>query len=81
MAKLSTLMLIILTSCTYTPISDSRGNQGEKIAFRYNDDLQTCRDIASENTFVWIPDKLEYEYKRLINTCMRNRGHSILSKE
>tara|TARA_A100001015_G_C14950454_1_gene696516 strand:- start:427 stop:726 length:300 start_codon:yes stop_codon:yes gene_type:complete len=99
MAKLSTLLLILLASCTYSPVSDSRGNQGEKVAYRFNDDLQTCRSIAKENTsnvieaskvvynwyvrpsLLFFPDKWEYSYKRMVNKCMTNRGHSILSDD
>lgn len=99
MAKLSTVLLLLLASCTYTPISDSRGNNGKEVAYRFNDDLQTCRAIADENTsdaleatkvvynwyvrpsLLWLPDKWEYDYKQMVNTCMTNRGHSILSKD
>ena len=30
-------------------------------------------------SLLWLPDKVEYNYKRLVNTCMTNRGHSVLS--
>ena len=99
MAKLSTLLLLLLASCTYTPINDSKGNRGSEVAMDFTDDLQTCRSIAAENTsnvieatkvvynwyvrpsLLWLPDKWEYDYKRMVNTCMTNRGHSILSKD
>lgn len=98
MLKLLVSMLLIV-SCTYTPINDSRGNQGKEKAFRFTDDLQTCRAIADENTsdiieaskvvynwyvrpsLLWFPDKWEYDYKRMVNKCMTNRGHSILSDD
>jgi hypothetical protein len=98
MLKLLVSMLLIV-SCTYTPINDSRGNKGEKVAYRFNDDLQTCRAIANENTsdvieaskvvynwyvrpsLLWLPDKWDYSYKQMVNKCMTNRGHSILSND
>jgi hypothetical protein len=98
MLKLLVSMLLIV-SCTYTPINDSRGNKGEKVAYRFTDDLQTCRAIADENTsdvieaskvvynwyvrpsLLWLPDKWDYSYKQMVNKCMTNRGHSILSND
>ena len=98
MVKLSTLLILLITSCTYNPIVDSRGNKGKEVSYRYSDDLQTCRAIADENTsdvmeaskvvynwyvrpsLLWLPDKWEYSYKKMVNTCMTNRGHSILSE-
>ena len=48
--KYTNSLLLLLASCIYTPISDSRGNNGKEVAYRFNDDLQTCRAIAEENT-------------------------------
>ena len=97
MVRLSVLLILFLSSCTYNPIVDSRGNKGKEVSYRYSDDLQTCRAIADENTsdvleaskvvynwyvrpsLLWLPDKWDYDYKRLVNTCMTNRGHSVLS--
>ena len=91
------LAILLVTSCSYKPITDSRGNKGKEVSYRFNDDLETCRSIAEENTsdiietgkvfynwyvrpsLLWLPDKAEYDYKRMVNTCMTNRGHSILS--
>mgnify|MGYP001216337060 CR=1 FL=1 len=91
------LSIMILSSCTYNPVVDHRGNNGQEVAYRYNDDLQTCRAIAKENTnelyestkkvynwyirpqLLWFPDKLEYDYKPMVNKCLQERGHSILS--
>ena len=98
MLKLLVSMLLIV-SCTYTPINDSKGNRGSEVAMNFSDDLQTCRAIADENTsdaleatkvvynwyvrpsLLWFPDKWEYDYKRMVNKCMTNRGHSILSND
>lgn len=44
------LIMLLLTSCTYKPVIDHRGNKGSEVAYRYNDDLQTCKAIAKENT-------------------------------
>jgi len=97
MVRISVLLMLFLSSCTYNPIVDSRGNKGKEVSYRYSDDLQTCRAIADENTsdvleaskvvynwyvrpsLLWLPDKWDYDYKRLVNTCMTNRGHSVLS--
>ena len=63
---------------------------------RYDDDLSTCRKIASENInqawegykivhnwyirpgMLWLPDKMEMRYKKLVKTCLVNRGHNVL---
>jgi len=97
MVRISVLLMLFLSSCTYNPILDSRGNKDKEVSYRYSDDLQTCRAIADENTsdvleaskvvynwyvrpsLLWLPDKWDYDYKRLVNTCMTNRGHSVLS--
>ena len=90
-------LMILLSNCTsYNPVADHRGNKGKEVAYRYNDDLQTCKAIAKENTnplfevvkagynwvirpqLLWLPDKMEYNYKPIVKTCMSNRGHSIL---
>ena len=93
------VIMLITTSCTYTPIHDSKGNRGSEVAMDFSDDLQTCRAIADENTsdaleatkvvynwyvrpsLLFFPDKWEYDYKQMVNTCMTNRGHSILSDD
>lgn len=93
------LVILLVTSCSYKPITDSRGNKGNEVAMRYSDDLQTCKAIAEENTYdvieagkvfynwyvrpslLWLPDKAEYNYKKMVNKCMTNRGHSILSDD
>jgi len=66
------------------------------VAVRYDDDLQTCKSIAKENTnsiiesvkvgynwyvrpqLLWLPDKMEYSYKPMVDKCMTLRGHAIL---
>jgi hypothetical protein len=30
---------------------------------------------------LWLPDKADYKYKKLINKCMSKRGHAILSDD
>lgn len=90
------LIIFLLTSCTYKPVVDHRGNKGKEVAYRYNDDLQTCKAIAEENTnsviefakgtynwyirpqLLWLPDKAEYNYKRIVQECLQQRGHSVL---
>jgi len=29
---------------------------------------------------LWLPDKWQYSYKEMIDVCMENRGHSIITK-
>ena len=91
------ILMTLLSNCTtYKPIADHRGSKGKEVAYRYNDDLQTCKAIAKENTnplfevvkasynwvirpqLLWLPDKMEYDYKPMVKTCMSNRGHSII---
>jgi hypothetical protein len=97
MKKITIAILMLLQiSCTYKPIHDSRGNNGKEVAVRYDDDLQTCKSIAEENTnsiiesvkvgynwyvrpqLLWLPDKMEYSYKPMVDKCMTLRGHAIL---
>jgi hypothetical protein len=97
MKKLVAILIMCLTiSCTYKPIVDHRGNKGDEVAYRYNDDLQTCKAIGKDNTnsivesvkvgynwyirpqLLWLPDKMEYSYKSIVNKCLIQRGHSIL---
>jgi hypothetical protein len=30
---------------------------------------------------LWFPDKAEYSYKAMVNKCLTNRGHSIITGE
>lgn len=88
----------MLTSCSYQPIVDSRGNKGKEVAYRYTDDLSSCKELAKNNTpiyeplkyaynwyvrpqLLWLPDKAEYSYKPMLNECLTNRGHSIITGE
>lgn len=51
MNKLKYLVIVLMTaSCSYKPIVDHRGLQGKEVAYRYNDDLETCKSIAKDNT-------------------------------
>ena len=36
------VITLMITSCAYKPVVDHRGNKGTEVAYRYNDDLQTC---------------------------------------
>ena len=44
------ITLVSLAGCTYTPVIDSRGNDGKNVAYRLTDDMQTCSHIAKQNT-------------------------------
>ena len=87
----------MLTSCSYQPIIDSRGNKGDEVAYRMTDDLLSCKEIAKQNTndvleglkvvhnwyvrpsLLFLPDKMEYNYKPMVDKCMTLRGHAVLS--
>jgi len=30
---------------------------------------------------LWLPDKVQYSYKAMLNNCLTNRGHSIITGE
>ena len=44
------ILATLLQGCAYNPIVDHRGLDGKNVAFRYNDDLETCRAIAFKNS-------------------------------
>ena len=44
------LVLFTLSHCAYSPVVDSRGNNGKNVAHRLTDDIQTCKAIAEQNT-------------------------------
>ena len=44
------ILVTLLQGCAYNPIVDHRGLDGKNVAFRYNDDLETCRAIALKNS-------------------------------
>jgi len=91
------LIMLMLTSCSYQPIIDSRGNKGDEVAYRMTDDLLSCKEIAKQNTndvleglkvvhnwyvrpsLLFLPDKMEYNYKPMVDKCMTLRGHAVLS--
>lgn len=91
------LIMLMLTSCSYQPIIDSRGNKGDDVAYRMTDDLLSCKEIAKQNTndvlegfkvvhnwyvrpsLLFLPDKMEYNYKPMVDKCMTLRGHAVLS--
>ena len=44
------ILAMFLVGCAYTPVVDSRGNSGPKVAYRLSDDIETCKAIAKQNT-------------------------------
>lgn len=46
------IVCFMLSACAYSPIVDHRGLNGKDVAYRYNDDLETCRAIALNNSNV-----------------------------
>jgi len=55
--------MLVITSCAYKPIVDHRGNNGKEVAYRYDDDLQTCKSIAKDNTNSFIEfTKMSYNW-------------------
>ena len=57
------ITLVSLVGCAYTPVVDSRGNNGPKVAYRLSDDIETCKAIAKQNTNNYIEAyKAVYNY-------------------
>ena len=60
--------LVLLSSCTSTPIVDSRGKSSANIKGdmnRFHDDLYTCRDLVKDETnFVLEQGKIVYNLLR-----------------
>ena len=57
------ILLLALTGCAYSPVIDSRGNNGKNVAYRLTDDMQTCKSIAKQNTNNFIESyKAVYNY-------------------
>jgi len=89
------ILATLLQGCAYNPIVDHRGLDGKNVAFRYNDDLETCRAIADDNTNDFINgskvvyNKMRWRIlwlspelktkKNIVNNCMKGRGYSILN--
>ena len=49
MKNIKILVLILtLSGCAYKPVVDSRGLKGTEVAYRYTDDLETCKSIAKK---------------------------------
>lgn len=60
------VLLLSTVACTYNPVVDSRGLKGKDVAFRYNDDLETCKAIAKDNTNDFVET-----YKAIYNYYIR----------
>tara|TARA_R100000005_G_scaffold75428_1_gene42642 strand:- start:535 stop:837 length:303 start_codon:yes stop_codon:yes gene_type:complete len=50
---LMTILCALLNACAYNPVVDHRGNKGKDVAYRYNDDLETCKAIAYDNSNIF----------------------------
>ena len=50
MLRMIGVVCTLLSACAYNPIVDHRGLNGKDVAYRYNDDLETCRAIALKNS-------------------------------
>jgi len=50
MLRMTAIFCTLLSACAYNPIVDHRGLNGKDVAYRYNDDLETCRAIALKNS-------------------------------
>tara|TARA_R100001129_G_scaffold179847_1_gene157199 strand:- start:720 stop:1031 length:312 start_codon:yes stop_codon:yes gene_type:complete len=61
-------ILLALSSCSSTPIVDSRGKSSANIKGdmnRYHDDLYTCKDlVADETNYLWDKGKTVYNLLR-----------------
>ena len=91
------ILCTLLSACAYVPIVDSRGHKGKEVAYRFEDDLQTCKAIAKQNTnqgvegykviynyyirpsLLWLPDKIDFKYNKILRNCLQQRGHSVLN--
>jgi len=60
------VLLLSTVACAYNPVVDSRGLKGKDVAFRYNDDLETCKAIAKDNTNDFVET-----YKAIYNYYIR----------
>lgn len=60
--------LLILASCSSTPIVDSRGKSSANLKGdmnRYHDDLFTCKDLVKDQTnMIWNGSKIVYNMLR-----------------
>jgi hypothetical protein len=61
-------ILLILASCSSTPIVDSRGKSSANLKGdmnRYHDDLFTCKDLVADQTnMLWNGSKIVYNMLR-----------------
>ena len=61
-------ILLILASCSSTPIVDSRGKSSANLKGdmnRYHDDLFTCKDLVKDQTnMIWNGSKIVYNMLR-----------------
>lgn len=64
--------MVLAGGCSYTPVADLRAS-GEK-AQVYQRDVTECKLLAKEVTLSWT-----LGYHRVVDQCLRGRGHSVLS--
>ena len=98
--KIILFIALTLSACwtNYTPLVDSKGKSSAKLNSsmnNYQDDLETCRAIADDNTNDFINgskvfyNKMRWRLlwlspelktkKNIVNNCMKGRGYSILN--
>ncbi len=63
---------MMLAGCSYQPVADLRVS-GDK-AQVYQRDVAECKSLAKEVTLSWT-----LGYHRVVDQCLRGRGHSVLS--
>ena len=66
------LAVITLAGCSYTPVTDLRAS-GDK-AHLYQRDVVECKELAKEVTLFWTVG-----FHRVVDQCLRGRGHSVLN--
>lgn len=59
-------LLLLIQACAYKPVIDHRGSNGKDVAYRFNDDLETCKAIAKQQT-----NSLVEAYKVIHNYYIR----------
>ena len=63
---------MMLAGCSYHPVADLRAS-GDK-AQVYRRDVAECKSLAKEVTMSWT-----LGYHRVVDQCLRGRGHSVLN--
>ena len=91
------LVMLMITSCSYKPIVDNYNKGKDvsyrlnddllicKEIAKENtpvyEPLKYAYNWYVRPQLLWLPDKATYSYKAMVNKCLTNRGHSIITGE